>query len=213
MGDVGKAKNAAANLFEILDSQDEFQVQEQRKCQKLRPSSVRGDIEFRNVKFRYPSRDAVIFRNLSFKVPGGKKVAFCGPSGCGKSSIFQLLLRFYDVEAGEITLDGVNINDYDIAFLRSLFGVVNQEPILFNGTIQDNIQYNSENVTFEQIRQAAEQSNSLKFIENNEFDIVQNKSEKPESNSNSQNNVAKPENCGSGFQMRVGIKGQQISGG
>ncbi len=92
---------------------------------------MRGDIEFRNVVFKYPSRDKIILKNISFKVAAGTKTAFVGPSGCGKSTIMQLLLRYYDVVSGEIFLDGVNILDYDIVYLRGYFGVVSQEPVVF----------------------------------------------------------------------------------
>ena len=72
----------------------------------------------------------------------GQKVAFVGPSGCGKSTILQLLLRFYYPETGKILIDGLDIKDYDLHYLRSKFGVVSQEPTLFNGSFRDNIQYN-----------------------------------------------------------------------
>ena len=98
----------------------------------------------------------------------GSKVAFVGPSGCGKSTITQILLRYYEPEKGEIFLDGVNIKDYDIHYLRKLFGVVSQEPVLFNASFRENIRYNVATATDEDIRMAAQTSNALEFIEGNE---------------------------------------------
>ena len=74
--------------------------------------------------FIYPTRHKIILHNVSFKIQAGHKIAFCGPSGCGKSTILQLLMRFYNINEGEITLDGINILQYDINTLRSYFGVV-----------------------------------------------------------------------------------------
>ncbi len=85
---------------------------------------MRGDIEFKDVVFKYPSRDKIVLKKLNLKINAGEKTAFVGPSGCGKSTIMQLLLRYYDVVSGEIFLDGVNILDYDITYLRGYFGVV-----------------------------------------------------------------------------------------
>ena len=85
----------------------------------------------------------------------GMKIGFVGRSGCGKSTIFQLLQRFYEPSSGEITIDGVNLKDYDIHYLRSCLGVVSQEPVLFNETIGNNIKYNKEDATKEDITNAA----------------------------------------------------------
>jgi len=83
-----------------------------------------GNIEFRNVSFKYPTRDTQVFENLSFKIKEGQKVAFVGPSGSGKSSILQLLLRFYDNFEGEILIDGKDIRSFEIREYRRSFGVV-----------------------------------------------------------------------------------------
>ena len=79
---------------------------------------------------------------MNLKIKPGQKVAFVGPSGCGKSTIIQLLQRFYIPSSGEITIDGVDIKDYDIHYLRSRYGVVSQEPVLFNASFRKNIKYN-----------------------------------------------------------------------
>lgn len=92
---------------------------------------IRGNIQFENVSFKYASRSQYVFKNISLKIAQGEKIAFVGPSGCGKSTIINLLLRFYKQTKGRITIDGQEINQYDINYLRSCFGVVGQEPVLF----------------------------------------------------------------------------------
>ena len=84
---------------------------------------------------------------MNLKIPLGKKVAFVGTSGCGKSTIIQLLQRFYDPLEGEITINGINIKDFDIKYLRQTFGVVSQEPVLFLGSFRENIKYNKADAT------------------------------------------------------------------
>ena len=155
MGDIGAAKNAAKNIFAILDRKDEFQLEAEHKNHPRITSRLRGDISFKNVTFKYPSRDKIILHGVSFDIKSGQKVAFVGPSGCGKSSIMQLVQRFYTNYTGEITIDGVNIKDYDLLHYRSNLGVVSQEPTLFNATIKENIEYNNQNVSEEQLLSAA----------------------------------------------------------
>jgi len=84
---------------------------------------------------------------MNFEIKPGHKIAFVGPSGCGKSTIMQLLQRFYLPESGTITIDGVDIKDFDIHYLRSKFGVVSQEPVLFNISFRENIKYNKYDAT------------------------------------------------------------------
>ena len=135
--DIGKGLGAAASLFKILDTSSKIDYMNQTGPRYKTP--IVGEIEFRNVKFEYPTRKKQIFDGLSFKIHANTKVALVGPSGCGKSTIMQLLLRFYDVDEGEILIDGKNIKDYDIHHLRKSFGLVSQEPFLFNGTVEENI--------------------------------------------------------------------------
>lgn len=98
------------------------------------------------------------------KVKYGQKAAFVGTSGCGKSTILQLLQRFYFIEKGSITINGINLEDFDIHYLRKSFGVVSQEPVLFNASFKENIKYNLNEATDEEIMSAAIQSNALSFI-------------------------------------------------
>lgn len=92
----------------------------------LTKGGEKGEFEINNISFKYPTRNYNTFSNLSLKVNSGNKVAFVGPSGCGKSTVIQMLLRFYDPDQGEILLDGVNIKNFDIHYLRSLIGLVSQ---------------------------------------------------------------------------------------
>jgi ATP-binding cassette subfamily B (MDR/TAP) protein 1 len=105
-------------------------------------SNASGDIVLTDVDFKYESRNEYVFKNMNLKVKKGNKVAFVGSSGCGKSTIIQLLQSFYYPTKGTITINGIDIKDYDIHYLRSCFGVVSQEPVLFNGSFADNIKYN-----------------------------------------------------------------------
>ena len=137
MPDLGAAQNAGRSILEILDEP----ILIKNKGNPVMKDCLQGNIEFVNVNFKYPTRDQKIFENLSFSSTANTKIAIVGPSGCGKSTIDQLLLRYYDVDSGEILIDGVNIKDYDIQFLRKNMGVVSQEPVLFNGSIKENISY------------------------------------------------------------------------
>lgn len=103
---------------------------------------INGDIELSNIRFKYESRSETIFDNFSLKIKYGSKIALVGSSGCGKSTIMSLLLRYYFPDEGTIKINGIDIKDFDIHYLRSAFGVVSQEPVLFYGTFMDNIRYN-----------------------------------------------------------------------
>ena len=143
MTDIGNQKDglkAASRVFATIDSADADHLNGLSQNGKIPPNSATGNIEFRNVSFAYPSRkDVQIFKNYSLVIEAGKSVALVGPSGSGKSSIMALLLRFYDPDEGEILLDGINIKEYNIRWLRGQFGYVGQEPVLFSGTVAENI--------------------------------------------------------------------------
>ena len=195
--DVGAAQAAARNIFRILDTKPAIDIDDPNQTVR---KEIKGDIEFRNIWFKYPTREKQIFQGLNLKIKASNKVAFVGPSGCGKSTILALLQRFYDPDQGEILIDGVNIKQYDLKYLRSCFGVVSQEPVLFNGTIEYNIKYAKENATDQEMRAAAEKANAIGFIENNEFDVI----------GDDKDALAK---FGTGFKRKVGPKGSQLSGG
>ena len=121
-----------------------------------------GEIEFDHVVFQYA--DAPVLRNFSLKIKPGEKVALVGPSGCGKSTIGNLLLRFYDVNSGEIRVDGQDIRKFTQESYRSNIGVVLQEPFLFSGTIHENIAYARPTAAMEEVREAARMANVEDFV-------------------------------------------------
>ncbi|XP_028672963.1 ATP-binding cassette, sub-family B (MDR/TAP), member 4 [Erpetoichthys calabaricus] len=130
-----------------------------------KPNRIKGNIEFRNVHFTYPSRpDVKILKGVNLKIDSGKTVALVGSSGCGKSTTVQLLQRFYDPDVGIITIDDQDIRSMNVRHLREFIGVVSQEPVLFATTIEENIRYGREDVTQVEIETAAKEANAYDFI-------------------------------------------------
>ncbi len=151
---------ACQTLFEILDLETE---KDQGSYQVER---AKGNVDFKDVTFTYFGKDEPALRNLSFQIPHGKTVALVGRSGSGKSTIAALLTRFYDIDQGEITLDGVNIQDYRLSNLREQCSVVSQQVHLFNDTIANNIAYAAQDkYSREQIIAAAKAAHAMEFIE------------------------------------------------
>ncbi|KAM7270970.1 hypothetical protein ACFE04_030184 [Oxalis oulophora] len=129
-------------------------------------AELKGDIELKDVCFRYPARpDVQIFSGFSLQIPNGITAALVGPSGSGKSTVISLVERFYDPESGEVLIDGVNLKNLQLRWIREKIGLVSQEPILFTTTIKGNILYAKENATDEEIRTAIESANAAKFID------------------------------------------------
>jgi len=126
-------------------------------------SPIRGRVEFREVGFAYEQGDQVL-KEVSFVAEPGKVTAFVGPSGSGKTTIANLIARFYDRSAGEITIDGRDIQEYALRGLRDQMSIVLQETHLFRGTIIDNIRYGKPDATMEQIEEAARLANAHEFI-------------------------------------------------
>ena len=138
-GDWSKAVLAAAEVFYIVDRVSSIDVTSDAG---RRLERVRGDVKFDHVTFAYPQRpDAVVLAGLSVSVPAGKTLALVGHSGCGKSTTVQLLQRFYDPASGVVSVDGVDVRELNLEWLRSQIGTVNQEPVLFNTTLRENILY------------------------------------------------------------------------
>uniref|UniRef100_A0A669QP59 Bile salt export pump n=1 Tax=Phasianus colchicus TaxID=9054 RepID=A0A669QP59_PHACC len=157
-------RGAATNIFETIDRKPTIDCMSE---EGYKLDKVRGEIEFHNVTFHYPSRpDVKILDNLSMVIKTGETTAFVGASGAGKSTIIQLIQRFYDPTDGmvSITLDGHDIRSLNIQWLRSQIGVVEQEPVLFATTIAENIRYGRDDATMEDIIRAAKQANAYKFI-------------------------------------------------
>mmetsp|Transcript_13373 Transcript_13373/g.23679 ORF Transcript_13373/g.23679 Transcript_13373/m.23679 type:complete len:1466 (-) Transcript_13373:839-5236(-) len=130
------------------------------------PTELKGDISFRNVDFAYPSRPSIIvFKNFSMEITAGMTMALVGESGSGKSTVIGMIERFYDCLRGEVLIDGINIQKYNLRWLRRHIGLVSQEPLLFTGTIAENISFGVADASLEEIVAAAEAANARPFIE------------------------------------------------
>jgi ABC-type multidrug transport system fused ATPase/permease subunit len=155
-----RAIGASERLLEILDEEDEA---EHRGGHVLISA---GEISFEKVFFSYPTRNEfVVLKDLNFKISPGEKVALVGKSGSGKSTIINLIMRFYPVENGSITIDGELIQKFNLTSYRKNIAIVPQEVILFGGTIQENIGYGKPEASMDEIRTAARKANALEFIE------------------------------------------------
>lgn len=130
---------------------------------KLKATSVEGNVEFKNVKFGY-NEDKIIIKDFNAKINAGEKIAIVGPTGAGKTTIVKLLMRFYELNSGEILLDGKNITDYKRSELESVFAMVLQDTWLFNGTILDNLRYGNLNASDKEVIDAAKTANADYFI-------------------------------------------------
>ncbi|WOG94642.1 hypothetical protein DCAR_0313938 [Daucus carota subsp. sativus] len=161
--DSYKAKAAAASIFSILDRKPEIDLNEESG---VTLQNVNGDIQLQHISFMYPTRpDVQILRDLSLTIRSGKTVALVGESGSGKSTVIALLERFYDPNAGNITLDGIEIRTLQVKWLRQQMGLVSQEPALFNDTIRSNIAYGKGgDATEAEVIAAAEKANAHQFI-------------------------------------------------
>ncbi|EQC25368.1 hypothetical protein SDRG_16777 [Saprolegnia diclina VS20] len=183
MTDAAKAKAAAASLFETVDRVPPIDCASETGATL---PTVRGEIELRNVHFSYPSRpNAPIYTNYNLVIPSGATVALVGASGCGKSTAIGLIERFYDPSAGAVYLDGVDIKSLNVKWLRQHISLVGQEPVLFAGTIADNIASGKDGATREDVVQAATMANAHDFI------------------------LQFPD----GYETQVGDRGVQVSGG
>ncbi|EDR26282.1 multidrug resistance protein, putative [Entamoeba dispar SAW760] len=183
---IGKSMKAAKHSYNVIDRIPKIESQE---VNSEIINDIKGEIEFKNVHFRYPTRvDNEVLKGISFKAEQGKTIAIVGVSGCGKSTSIQLIERFYEPTNGEVLLDGHNIKDLNIQFLRNQIGLVGQEPVLFAESIIDNIKRGipkGVEVNNEQIYTAAKMANAHDFI-----------STMPE-----------------GYNTMVGDRGSQLSGG
>ncbi|PIO69295.1 ABC transporter transmembrane region [Teladorsagia circumcincta] len=160
---LGTAMGAAGSLYQIIDREPEI---DSYSSEGVRPSNLKGKITVSNLKFTYPTRpDVPILKGVSFEAKPGETIALVGSSGCGKSTIIQLLLRYYNPAHGKITIDGVEIDKINIEFLRNYVGVVSQEPMLFNTTIEQNIRYGREKVTDAEITAALRKANAYNFVQ------------------------------------------------
>ncbi|CBI37062.3 unnamed protein product, partial [Vitis vinifera] len=154
---------AAFKMFQTIHRKPEIDVSD-TKGKKL--EDIQGEIELRDVYFSYPARpDEQIFSGFSLSIPSGTTAALVGQSGSGKSTVISLIERFYDPLAGEVLIDGINLKEFQLRWIRGKIGLVSQEPVLFTSSIRDNIAYGKEGATIEEIRAAAELANASKFID------------------------------------------------
>ncbi|MCX8128824.1 MAG: ABC transporter ATP-binding protein/permease [Clostridia bacterium] len=149
----------AERVFEILDEQEEIPDSPDAKVIKL----PKGEVEFKNVKFSYKETEPLI-ESMNLDVKQGHTIAIVGPTGAGKTTLVNLLMRFYEINEGKITIDGIDIRDIKRGALRSMFGMVLQDTWLFNGTIKDNIAYGREGATMDEIVRAAKAAHADHFI-------------------------------------------------
>jgi ATP-binding cassette subfamily B (MDR/TAP) protein 1 len=193
IGDVGKAQAAAANIFTHINELPDLEYDKndplyakasqmktrnkdlqgfinkinencKEKTSRSKPE-LTGNIEFKNVWFKFPTRNTYTLRGFNMSFKAGQNCAIVGASGSGKSTIFQLLMRFYNADKGQILIDGHDIQTIDLQHLRSFFGLIKQEPEIFNGNIGYNIVYNTEGKTEDEIQNACDTSNSQEFID------------------------------------------------
>lgn len=177
---ITRAASSAQRVFEVLDTPPEIFS----RAGAVKKDRIEGAVEFRNVSFSYEGA-APALRDVSLKIDAGQMIGLCGPSGAGKSTFVNLLCRFYDVTDGQLLIDGVDIRDYDVKWLRRQIGMVLQEPYLFHGTVAENIRYGNEDATDGDVIKAAKAANAHDFV------------------------VGFPD----GYDTMVGERGQSLSGG
>ncbi len=178
--DVIRSMSLFTRIFDYYD----MPIEVQNKPDALIPKTFTGDLRFDHVDFAYDA-ERQILHDLSFHVPLGRSVAIVGPSGAGKSTIINLIPRLYDVTGGRVLIDGNDVRDLDLTWLRRHIGVVTQDTYLFNGTIAENLRYAKADATMAQLESACREANILDFIR------------------------AQPE----GFDTLVGNRGIKLSGG
>lgn len=157
------ARGAATSIFSVIDRKTK--IDSMSPDGKVMNFGIKGDISFKSVVFNYPSRpDVEILRGLTTKIHAGETVALVGSSGNGKSTCLHLLQRFYDPLSGSVHIDGCNIKQFNISWLRSNIALVGQEPVLFSTTIGENIRYGKPDATDKEVENAAKDSGALDFI-------------------------------------------------
>ncbi|KAE9553369.1 hypothetical protein FO519_003432 [Halicephalobus sp. NKZ332] len=159
---IAMAKGAARTVLSVINNDPRIDPYSQ---DGMVLSKVKGSIEVNDVHFRYPLRkDAKILNGISFTAKPGEKIALVGSSGCGKSTIINLLLRFYDPECGNIKLDGHDLRELNVKALRDAIGIVSQEPILFDGTLEENVLLGNEFGSREDVIRCLKMANAYDFI-------------------------------------------------
>ncbi len=163
IGDLQRAAGASERLLELLRTRPAIAPPARPLAL---PSPAQGAVRFENVTFHYPTRpDRSALESLTLTIEPGQSVALVGPSGAGKTTLFQLLLRFYDPEQGVIRFDGVDLRELDPQDLRRRIGLVAQDPVVFAGSVRDNIRYGKPDASEDEIRAAAEAAYATEFID------------------------------------------------
>ncbi|KPI54513.1 ABC transporter [Clostridioides difficile] len=150
---------SAERVFKVMDEVEEIKDKEDSKVINM----PKGKVEFEHVKFGY-SDDSILMKDINIKLNAGDKIAIVGPTGAGKTTLVNLLMRFYEIQGGRITIDGVNIKDLKRGELRTMFGMVLQDTWLFNGSIKENIAYSKSDATMDEIVSAAKSARVDHFI-------------------------------------------------
>ena len=165
LGDTSKAKLSFISVFDTLDTKSDISPFNLENKDKNNINEILGKIEFKNVCFSYPTKpEQIVIKNLSFYINPGQKVGLVGLSGSGKSSIIQLIERFYDVNSGEILIDGINIKEYNLCELRKKIGLVSQEPSIFKRNVYENILYGKLDANEEEVLNAAKNADISHLI-------------------------------------------------
>lgn len=155
-----QAAFASANrVFKILDEEPEVQD----KSTAINLETSEGNVDIKNLYFSY-NKDKSLIENFNLKVNPGERIAIVGPTGCGKTTLINLLMRFYNINSGEIKIDNINIDNITRKSTRGLYGMVLQDTWLFSGTVRDNIAYGKEDATLEEVIEAAKSAHAHKFI-------------------------------------------------
>jgi len=185
VSDFNKAMVAAARVFHLLDRKPLIDA---NPSAGLKVNEVQGNVDVKEAEFHYPTRPNIqILKRLQLSIKKGESIALVGESGCGKSTVIQLIQRLYDLENGKIEIENENIESLNLPWLRSKLGLVSQEPVLFDRTIAENIQYgdNEREVSMNEVLECARRANIHNFVN------------------------ALP----AGYDTKVGSKGTQLSGG
>lgn len=162
LGDLQRAAGATERLIELLETKPDIMPP---AAPKPMPAPARGEVRFEDVTFHYPSRpQSAALKGLSLHVQSGEHVALVGPSGAGKTTVFQLLLRFYDPQAGVVRIDGVDLREVDPREARSRIGLVAQDPVIFAADAMENIRYGRPGASDDDVRAAADAAAAMEFI-------------------------------------------------
>lgn len=163
-----RASVSAKRILEVLETDVKIKSGSFKE-----DTNIKGEVEFKNVSFKYPDAEEYVLKNISFKASKGETIAFIGRTGCGKSTLINLIPRFYDATEGEILIDGVNVKDYDLEYLHNKLGYIPQKAVMFNGTVKENAAYgsNGKKFTKEKIERSIKIAQAKDFVSKMDKDI------------------------------------------